>query len=106
MTFTPALLVFNLLNPADEAKSAWWRFDSTDIAAKVRGFDERTSNYAERDPNETIIVNYEEYCLDYVSLNACVYPLRVDFGQSIVKKIMSERLTHGMVRPYKIAPTN
>jgi glycosyltransferase involved in cell wall biosynthesis len=99
MTFTPALLVFNLLNPADVAKSAWWRFDSTDIAAKVRGFDERTSNYAERDPNETIIVNYEEYCLDYVSLNACVYPLRVDFGQSIVKKIMSERLTHGMVAP-------
>jgi Sulfotransferase family len=94
MTFTPALLVFNRRNPADVAKSAWWGSHSTDIEAEVRDFDERTSNYAERHPNETIIVNYDDYCRDAESVNALFYRLGADFDPSVVKKIMSERLTH------------
>jgi hypothetical protein len=65
MTFTPALLIY-----------------------------EQTSSYADRYPDETIIVNYDDYCREPSSLGTLFYRLGVDFDLDMVKELMSERLNH------------
>ncbi len=94
MSFPPALLIFNRREGTAVANSAWWKAHHHDIAAEVRRFDGQTGAYAIQHPDDTIIVNYEDYCGDANALRPLFDRLGAPFDVDKVSQRLAERLDH------------
>jgi hypothetical protein len=93
-TFRPALLVFNRRNPADVAKSGWWKDHPSDIAEHVLKFDAITDSYSRRHPEDTIILDYDRWSRDPEHLRPLFDRLGQPFNRSALLRTLAERLDH------------
>lgn len=93
-SFTPILLVFNRRRGRDVAKSAWWKDHPADIAGDVKRFDAMTDAYCVAHPDETIVVDYDQWSRDPELLRPLFERLLAPFDRKAIDRILSARLNH------------
>ena len=93
--FPNTYIVFNRRNLDDVSKSGWWKEKSyEEVISKLKPFDEWMIRYHKEHTDYTYIVNYEEYNGNSDYFKDLFDWLGEDFDSSIVKDIMSKKLTH------------
>jgi hypothetical protein len=94
MSFQPALLVINRRRGTDVAGSAWWKNHPDDIATAVARFDDLTAAYAALHPDDTLVLDYDEWASDAASLRPMFERLGVRFDLSVVEGVLAVPLSH------------
>lgn len=93
--FNPAKLIFNVRDPSEVAKSAWWNDqDTPSVTEKIQGYHAMVDEYISKYPGNSFKLNYNEYQRDLGHLRELFEFLGEPFDEDAIKRIMAVKLTH------------
>ena len=91
--FPNARFVLNVRNPADVAKSGWWR-ESEDSINQVSGIVQAIENTSQELREDSFLLRYEEYTSDAASLRALFEWLGEVWDETRIREILAHKLSH------------
>ncbi|WP_068300237.1 sulfotransferase [Pararhodobacter sp. CCB-MM2] len=93
--FKNAHFVFNTRSAEAVMKSAWWaRHDPDEVRALVAKADKNFAEYAEKNPEYSRLVRYEDFTQDSAAFKPIFDMLDEPFDAEAIAKVMNTKLTH------------